>query len=466
MRILKILSTTYTTTLSAKILELLKSGLALLLVPIFFACDDPNLLGIELDDENSKVDAKYIEFTLPISNVYIDSLRTDQIGVGNNQTALFGDYTDSIAGRVRATAYLGYGLGVGQLPNDTLAFSRAFFVAAVNEYIIDGGLSDEVVNVFEADDSLFLSPIYLASTFTPYGSSGIVTSHSFDFVPGIDSVLNIPLSEDLGMFLYDRLDRVSVNDAYEDSLISGLYYYKPLVLEPGAGSLGLYSLDLLDDTTAIYIEMESTTGRNYYFTFDFNTSPHYTYLERDRSVGKLSDLTSEYVESTVISSRVYLNPLTGIHPKIDLQPFINFVDTSENVFINKAEIIMGVAASTISYLDEIEPIQFYFVSDSTRINGPGGFNDNQKLTSAILSEASYYSNSSAHSLLSIGFNSDEDYFRGDITTFSDLFFRANADDQDYLTEKLLLHTPFALSTRRASFIKSEVKMRIYYTKLK
>ena len=78
MRILKSLTTTYTMNLLAKKLSLrniLKPGL-MILIPVFFGCDTQDDLGIQYD-LGSDANVKFVEFTLPASNIYLDSLRTD-----------------------------------------------------------------------------------------------------------------------------------------------------------------------------------------------------------------------------------------------------------------------------------------------------------------------------------------------------------------------------------------------------
>ena len=101
MRILRNLTTIYTMSLLAKDIsfkKILKPGL-IILISVFFSCDTQEDPGIQYELE-SNADVKLVEFVLPTSNVYIDSLRTDE----ENQI-LVGVKDDPITGSVRAESY-------------------------------------------------------------------------------------------------------------------------------------------------------------------------------------------------------------------------------------------------------------------------------------------------------------------------------------------------------------------------
>ena len=104
---MKNLTSIFTMTLLAKKLNFLKSGLVILLVPFFFACDDPNALGVELDDDSAKTQVKVIDFTLPVQTVVIDSLLTE----GQGGIAVGSVTGDSIVGNLKTIGITEYSSG-------------------------------------------------------------------------------------------------------------------------------------------------------------------------------------------------------------------------------------------------------------------------------------------------------------------------------------------------------------------
>ena len=78
------------------LLDRIKSGLIVLLILIFFACEtDDTGLSVNIDNIT---DVSYAEFELKTTNLFVDSLRTDNdssILVGSYNDVLFGEITDS-----------------------------------------------------------------------------------------------------------------------------------------------------------------------------------------------------------------------------------------------------------------------------------------------------------------------------------------------------------------------------------
>ncbi len=158
----------------------LKPGLAVLLIPFFFACNDPAELGLELERDDEKVSLKDTTLVLPSSTIYIDSLRTDQY-----TNTLFGKYADNTFGEVTAVSNNQYNAGGATLPEDSLAFKSAVLRLKVNAVRTRSVAGGETVTIYESSDTIFNSGIYLADrTLTKMGSP--IAEHTFTFDPEID----------------------------------------------------------------------------------------------------------------------------------------------------------------------------------------------------------------------------------------------------------------------------------------
>lgn len=436
-------------TLLDKLTYLVRSGLAILLVPIFFACDDPTDLGLELDGEDNKLNTQRIEFILPASTISIDSLRTDHFNL-----SLVGQYSDSVFGTSRATSYNSYSLNAGVLPGDTLEFSNAFIRMRVFDVRTDYHLEDQTIHIHEAQDTIFSSAVYFADKSIPYDVDPIGTG-TFNFNAVLDSVVSIPLADEFGEFLFNRLSQA-------DSLSQGLYYYNPLVFVPEASTEGIFSFDLTNDTTAIYVEMKGELGDKYYYTFDFNNK-HFTHIDRDRGGAKLSDLTTDYQATSNSPSMSYMDMVGGVYTKLSLQPLLDFIESNENVLVNKAYITQSTTAHPSRYIDNLGTIQHYFIKDNGRINGPGG-NGARAGAFALLTENSYLSTSPT--LLTTSYDTLNFRYRTEATLFSQILFDNFIDEDNYLTEELVILSSRTLSLSQTRFRNSDIKLTLFYTTLK
>ncbi len=467
MKISKIRTTTYTMNLLDKITHFKVSGLAIALIPFFFACNDPTELGLELESNENPIKAEKVEFILPSSSIYIDSLRTDA-----SSLSVFGQYEDSVFGLVKAISFNEYNLNGGVIPEgDSLEYSSVFLTLSIDNAKSPGTLSGENIKVHKTLDTLYNQPIYLSSRETLYENESI-GELSFDYQLNSDSinprktVIRIPLHDDFGLFMYDKLDKAKVVGAYRDSLFNGLYHYPPLALVPGDINKGLFHFDLADDTTRLSIEMRSkNTGRLFTFDFDFIDS-HYSQLIRDRSSAKLSDLTDNYDESSVESSLVYLNNLAGIYPKINMNPFHEFIKENNNFIVNRATLSFGVQRlPSLDFIDYTTSINAYFIKLYGKINSSGaqlgnGFNN------VLISESSYASSLINAPPLNISFDEENLEYKANVTLFCQVladYFNANIKP---FTEELVLVDPNQISLSQASFNKGDIKLTIYYTTIK
>ncbi|MFY0607359.1 MAG: hypothetical protein JXR10_11615 [Cyclobacteriaceae bacterium] len=447
-----------------KVLHFKVSGLAIALIPFFFACDDPTGNGLDLDSTENPIKVESLEFELPSSTIYIDSLRTDEYAY-----SLFGQYQDSIVGSVKALSFNRYNrnsisiLQGTEADEDSLAYVSSSLVLKIIDARTPGSISDDIIRVHQALDTIYNQPVYLSNREMEYDPEPI-GELSFDFDDNSDSILTIPLNEEFGMFMYEKLDKAKDLGDYRDSLFSNLYHYPALSLIPGESNQGLYHLDLTDDTTRINIVLQSiNTGELYTSTFDLVRS-HYTQVIRDKSTGKLTDLTEDYSVSNVESSLVYLNSIAGVYPEISLKPFEDFIKANEDFIINRATLTMGVSASPDS-LNYVNSLNAFFRKENGRINSSGVELGNGYF-SALLSEGAYTGAVQNPPAAEINFNTDDFNYQKDVTLFcQELADYYNAFGNP-LTEKLVLLNTNRIDLNHSSLIKQDIKLTIYYTSLK
>ncbi|REE05843.1 DUF4270 family protein [Marinoscillum furvescens] len=428
----------------------MKSGLALLLVPFFFACDDPSDLGLELESDNNPLQLHKFETVIPASTLYIDSLRTEHF-----TTSLFGRYQDPVFGEVTATSYHSYSVASGTLPGDTLDYSDVFLILKIKEAKADGIVGNERIEVRECNEQIHSDVKYFASNSLEQKDE-VIATHDFTYDPLGDTIINVPLSEAYGTWLFDLLVKGSDTGDNQDSLLQNKYDYPPLAFNPGSGNAALYSIDLDDDTTGIYVEMTNGSGALEYFQWDLKNE-HFASLERDRSGTPLSVFNSDYQEE-VLNEQAYLNLLSGVYTQLDLAPYLEFAESHQQIIINRASLRLAFEEGENSPVDFI---QFYYPNSSGRING-GAVVNGSLVNNVLLSEGAYRPGSSNVSALTLGLATDSVSYEADITLFTQILSDNSDNEDDYLAEKLVITSPETIGLGQTTFIKSDIKLTVYY----
>lgn len=431
----------------------IKPGLAALLIPFFFACDDPTELGLELENNQNDFTVHKEVLVLPSSSIYIDSLRTDQF---DNQL-VFGQYEDSI-GKSSVTSYLQYAIGGGTLPDDSLDFSTAYLILRVENTRVNGAVPGEQIRLHETNDTLYSSAVYLRHRSLEYAEE-TVADHSFDFNPASDTILKIPLTASFGSSLFTKLELAGTDDDYRDSLIYSRYFYPPLAMVPGSSNQALYTFNLADDTTGIYIEMQNPEGEKFYYTFNL-TSNHFYQVDRYQADGQPRRAEESYTEQGP-SGKVYLDVIAGIYPKLDLQPYKAFIESHDDIMINGATLSFGALNNSADYIGFPQAVQSFFIKDNGKINGPG-VATGQNFNNAMLTDGSYVS-SGGTTLLSMSFDEEELSYSGNVTLFSQVLFDTFKNDSSYLTSELVLLNSNWIDLGQSTFSSSDITLTIYYT---
>lgn len=354
--------------------KLLKPGL-IMLIPVFFGCESSNDLGINYD-LGTNANVKFIEFSLPATNIKIDSLRTD-----GESRALVGNYSDALTGSVSAEAYLQYIYDSGPLPRrgddpdsvylDTLLLDSIVMVFDTQNIIPNRSSSIHAFSMFELDNNLESSAVYLSnlqqSTSTFLGSFNETVGD-----PREDTVFRFKLEDSFANDFFSLLSEI----AGDTTRFVTAETFQSIGIVPDAESTGIAAIDLFSDSTRmiVYSSPPDSTGRDttYLTTFGFNrsvsvTPKHYTYLERDHSGSEFAGV-EQFVDLDLSSGQTIIDPLAGITTTFSIAEIEDFFAANDNLLINNARL-------TFEYEDENERdslIRFmnFFRKEDGTIFGP------------------------------------------------------------------------------------------------
>ena len=426
-------------------------------MPVMYSCVDPVDVGVELDPDGIKLDVIFEEIWLPTTNILIDSVRTN-----NRPLILAGKYSDPVFGTTEAVGYTQITtIGPFAIRNDT--------VPPLNEYIFDSLTLDLRIATYHSDrigetqeifihqleDSLFSNVFYLKDFTTPLSAAPIAQT-SFNYIPDRDTLLHFTLPNQLGQDMLDILENTSLNGNINiPALINGV---RGIGIRGGENNSALIGFDPNHAETKLTLYYQIENERDSLFMdLQLNNVTRYHSSTTDRSGSLMSVATTNFGEFDTGDGRVYVQPGSGIFPKLDLTPLNDFLINRDNIVINSAEIEIGGARDFIlpDYVDFTQNFRYAFIKDNENVDAEG-INSTNRLNALILTNGAYLSGFSEQ-LVSTADTVDRT-FLGDITLFSQLI---NTGDLE--VENIALLPTDNASFNQGALYKDSVRVRVFYT---
>lgn len=449
--------------------NIIKPGL-IILIPVFFGCETSQDLGIKYD-LGTDANVQFQEFTLSATNIYIDSLRTD-----GESRVLVGNYTDPLTGNVLAEGYLQYFYEQGPMPiqratedetfEDTLQLDSIVIMLEANEILPRTGTSFQEFSVYDLEDSLITSAIYLASLQQTPGALAGTFSSPIDTED--DTLYRIKLEDTYAQAFFDNVSSIAGDP--DKSIVTTVF--KSMGFIPGASSESLAQIDLNSDTTRIFMYMSplSPTSKDttYITSFRFN-GKHYSYLNRDRSGSEFAGI-SEFQSFDLASGETLIDPLAGIATVISIAELEDFFDQNRNILINNASISMEFESE--SNRDTLIRFMNFFRKQDGKIFGPATAGN--PFGNIVMSDQGYLSGQSepATTLL----NEDKSKLILTSTLFYQQFYSEflerdslvfqNPSSGDLITvDELVTISTADVILHRTIFKNNGIKLRLYYTEV-
>ncbi|MEM9327752.1 MAG: hypothetical protein AAGA85_18935, partial [Bacteroidota bacterium] len=148
--------------------------------------------------------------------------------------------------------------------------------------------------------------------------------------------------------------------------------------------------------------------------------------------------------------------------KVDLSPYLRFVEQEGNIVINKADLDVPLAPSTPNENSgDVGSLYFYFFKDGSVINGPGIVESLG--TTVLLLDLEYADFAPMRSIRQVALDQDATAYQETITLFVQRLLENHRDDEDYLTEALVTVPVTPLSLEQTAILKDGVKLRVFYT---
>jgi len=466
---------------------------------IYVSCKED--LGLELPPDVQRTEVKVVEFTLPAENVYYDSLRTD-----NQGKLIVGEYANDTYGNVRAEGYVEFRYKSGSLTFEDIefrvdtidyeirnsSFSSARLIVDVNGVLVEGlSMSERTVQVHALQDSVFSNILYLGDRALPKGDmlgSGSVAFANLGVVEFDNDTLFYPFE-------------VEISDTFGEEVFDGFAdestgYRAPGLAISADDADALFDLDLSSDTTELLLEVNAEVFnkesnqflRDTLLTtaFELRSANSFTHIERDRSGSLFAGVNDKEITDPD-PSRVYINQLAGIHPKIDFSPFMAFAETESGIVVNRANIEIETKEQ-VNSIPVIESLSGYFgveEESSFNVNWPAILSspdfyglvlqtDNQYLqgSNTIRREIFEYDTLSTDNLR-VGYAAAPSIFWQVIfDNVQDDLNNVPLEERTLIQQQLdgktdfILNNPAGIALGQNAIKKDGIKLKVYYTRLK
>ncbi len=459
----------------------------MLLIPVFFGCETSSDLGIQYELD-SEANVRFIEFDLPATNIFLDSLRTD----GEN-TILIGNYSDPLTGSTTAEGYFQFfyedgpmprsqmffedsitvsqdTIRVLRMPQDTIKVDSIVITFESNTIIPKSGTSFQDFSLFELQDSLESSVVYLSNfqqtALTEIGSF----SSSINTV--LDTIYRFKLTESFSQEFFSDLSDIALDTLQNVNSTT----FQSLGLISNTMSESIASFDLTSDTSRMIIyssPVDTSNDTTYLTSFTF-VGKNYTYLDREFSgssfsgIGSNQDTTAVNRNFSLPSGQTIIDPLSGLNTAFSLEALIDFFNDNPKIIINSATMSFEFEEENdreilINYMN-------FFRKSEDLIFGPAlvsnPFGNIVMIDNAYLGLISDPANGAL--------NEDEDKVLLNATLFyqqlysssigsNNLQFQNPATGDIFPMDELVTISPVDVTLERTIFKSNGIKLGLYYT---
>ncbi len=357
-------------------------GLAVGLAFIIFACEDPGEIGLGLNPENGIFVAKFNEIPLKTSVIEFDEVVSDnstRIGANQNFTSggriLTGSTSNSDFGKSTYTGYTSIYLGAsGFKPRESFVFDSITLSVNVNYLNGENFNGIKKIYIHELENEILLDSLYLTKNSNSY-LSDTLGEFSFDIsgfdTTRVDTVYTTRLADELGMRLLEKAQTdTSVylsNNSFRE-FFNGLAFVSD---EQNDVVTGVYSESQSTYMRMYFHDEEDTTFFNYipvgFDTAGYNITRYYNHISLDKTGSSLEGIPGYYQDFETNNDFTYINSGSGIFTKLNMAPYVSFLDTIDHLVINSAELVI----ETEEYDDYLWPpggLDLYLTGQDNRFD--------------------------------------------------------------------------------------------------
>ena len=425
-----------------------KLGAVLIISALFFSCEDPSEVGLNLNPDLQNLKIQFVDIPLEVVNVRFDSINTT-----NQGRLLVGNVNDPEFGRISATAFteMRPSFSNPKIPNNAEFMSLKLNLLVNYEYGINPNSNQkfyvhQLSDVIESD-----STIYYKENSIDF-SADVIGQFNISFDPNNNDTIKANISDIVGEDFFNKAkDTIVFKSASSFS-----EYFKGLAFVSDVNNsaiIGINSESAETKMTLTYKTPTDTTELEFLFNVSASgvalITKHFNQISIDDAGMPVEGINEFYKEFSPINNKIYLQAGAGLFPKIKLDALRDFV-SENNIVVNRADLIIDVVSDFQDFLTPPNTLSYFktnstngFIRDSGVLKAVRQFNANANLTVSYLADATVP-------------------FVGNISLFTQNLVSENGAvnaDEDVL----LIPDNRYISVNRMSFNKDKVRIRLYYT---
>lgn len=352
--------------------------IGLVFLSALFSCEDPSRLGIDLIDEDDDLGVLFTEIPIEAKVVLLDSVNTTGRGI-----MMTGSYNDSDFGNLEVQSYVRIvpPTTSPDIPESVLEADSVRMKLRFN-YFFGQSPSTHHLVVHELSEQLDPDTTYYSFNSNPFNPASVIDSTFM--VSQEDTLMNLDL-ESIKDEIFQALKDYEADSAGSASFLEQFNGFTFISEQTSNAVLGFSSTHSESQITLYYTTNDTvvnTVGLRY-STYYNQITPDYTGTELE-GIQPLTDFSPA-------SGRTYLQTGTGLVPKINFQPYFDFIDndTTGTIVINKAQLVMENLQGVSSTIDPPLQMSFYFTDNNNQIIIVG--TDDLELPATIQTDQIYIS---------------------------------------------------------------------------
>lgn len=315
-------------------------AVVVLLASLFFvSCEDPGKIGLNINPKSGAILTEYIEFVLPSNQVQFDPRSTL-----NSFSFQAGVYTDPDFGTIASKSYtwLGVQSSVPTLSSSAAYISTSISIQFSSIYGSEGENREiESFEVYQLADPIEEGVDYTRVNEIALGSmiGNLELMIQENDTLTSDSLFSFALSDAFGQVIFDKL--LANDGTFNDDTVFNAFI-KGIAIVPGLTNNKILQFNPTSFEIKLnYTEVNSAqeiVERTY--SFDLG-SRHFFNLSSNLSGTSLDGILPNNQDFIPNDDFRYLQAGTMIAIKVDYNPLFIFMDTIDNIVIQKSFLTMG-----------------------------------------------------------------------------------------------------------------------------
>jgi hypothetical protein len=328
----------------------------LVLLSALFSCEDPSSLGISLIDPNDDLGVLYTEIPLDSRVVLMDSINTTNQGI-----AMTGHYSDGDFGELVVRNYMTF-VPLSQDPviPDAVTQADSVIMNLRYNYYFGPDEGTHQLGIHRLTEGLEIDKIYYSFDASMFEQASL--EDTTFMVSKADTLLRLDVSP-IGDELLNALKEFDPDSV---GYTNFLQQFKGFALNSASSSNAVLGFNNAHADSKIVLYY--TTNDTVVNAVDLRFSNYYNGITTDYTGTELEGI-EPLTDFSPASGRAYAQAGVGLVPKIDFQPYHDFIDndTTGTLLINRAELVMENLTGVDDEISPPQQLSFFFTNQSNEI---------------------------------------------------------------------------------------------------